>query len=200
MPITESVGTGKPNNAADVKLVQELLKKWPGTAGGSPAFNVDSAWGNLTKTAIEKFQTFHGLVVDGGVDPGFGTIARLEAPPIEILLTFDDGPHAQAGNENNTFQIIEVLKSNSTTNNIAAPFFVQTHSTAGRLGTARGKEVAKMAFDAGCPIEIHTGSDTDHALHPIRAPADSYVHAPVLWCRKLSLCLRKPLYTSFSYK
>ena len=177
MPISESVGTGKPNNPADVKHVQELLKKWPATAGGTPGIVVDSAWGNETKTAIEKFQTFHGLGVDGIVDPanaGGAAIVRLEAADIEILLTFDDGPHAQPGNQNNTYQIVEALKSNSTTNNIVAAFFIQTHSKAGRLGESRGKEVIKLAYDAGCPIEIHTGSTADHAMHPERAATAAY--------------------------
>lgn len=175
MPLLQSVGDGKPNITTDVTLVQTLLKKWPITAGGTPSLSTDGLWGPNTKSAVITFQTFHnGLSVDGAVDPGFNTISRLEAPNLPILLTFDDGPHAQDGAQNNTLQIVQILANNSTKDGIVGAFFVQTHSVAGRLGTARGRQVAEFAYLHGCPIAIHTGSDTDHTLHTSRVMAPAY--------------------------
>ncbi len=48
--------------------------------------------------------------------------------PVEIVLTFDDGPHAAELSANRTKKVMDVLRLNRTSPNMKAIFFIQTHS------------------------------------------------------------------------
>ncbi len=91
--------------------------------------------------------------------------------PIPIVLTFDDGPHAAAGDgvKNHTIEIATLLKAR----NIIGAFFIQTH-VSHRFGSAAGKSVVKAVSDLGHVIAIHTGSDDDHASHTKRVATPAY--------------------------
>jgi hypothetical protein len=84
--ISASVGAGGVNTQPDVKIIQTLLNQIPAAAGGpDPDLVVDGLIGNKTITAIKNFQTRHGLVVDGRVDPGQATLARLNSLQVEKI-------------------------------------------------------------------------------------------------------------------
>jgi peptidoglycan/xylan/chitin deacetylase (PgdA/CDA1 family) len=90
--------------------------------------------------------------------------------PIQIVLTFDDGPHAAGeGATNYTIDIATLLKSR----NIVGAFFIQTN-VSHRCGCAAGKSVVKKVSDMGHVIAIHTGSDGDHVSHTKRVTAPAY--------------------------
>jgi hypothetical protein len=79
-----SVGSGGTNTQTEVRRIQALLNCVPSTAGGpAPALTEDGLIGNKTINAIKAFQTKHGLVVDGRIDPGQATLAKLNS--FEIL-------------------------------------------------------------------------------------------------------------------
>ena len=101
-----------------------------------------------------------------------------EIPPpgiVEIILTFDDGPHTQVTGtrRNYTENILNTLERNTLCNNIKAVFFVQTHAS-NRGGNAIGQELITMAARKGHIIGIHTGSNQDHARHPARGSLPAY--------------------------
>ena len=76
--ITASVGVGGKNRAADVRVVQELLNNVPTASGGpAPLLAVDGLIGPKTTAAIRRFQKAQFGWLDGRVDPGGPTIARL---------------------------------------------------------------------------------------------------------------------------
>lgn len=91
--------------------------------------------------------------------------------PIPIVLTFDDGPHAAAGQgaTNYTIDIATALKNR----NIVGAFFIQTN-VSHRCGCAAGKSVVKQVSDMGHVIAIHTGSDGDHVAHTKRVKEPAY--------------------------
>jgi peptidoglycan/xylan/chitin deacetylase (PgdA/CDA1 family) len=91
--------------------------------------------------------------------------------PIPIVLTFDDGPHAAAGEgaTNYTIDVATALKNR----NIVGAFFIQTNVSY-RCGCKAGKEVVRKVSEMGHVIAIHTGSDTDHTPHTTRAKEPAY--------------------------
>jgi peptidoglycan/xylan/chitin deacetylase (PgdA/CDA1 family) len=91
--------------------------------------------------------------------------------PIPIVLTFDDGPHAAAGEgaTNYTIDIATALK----TRNIVGAFFIQTN-VSHRCGCAAGKSVVRRVSEMGHVIAIHTGSDGDHVSHTRRVKEPAY--------------------------
>ncbi|HYE17545.1 MAG TPA: polysaccharide deacetylase family protein [Tepidisphaeraceae bacterium] len=91
---------------------------------------------------------------------------------LQLALSFDDGPHALATGY--TAQVVKVLAANSVQPGIKAAFFVQTHAPA-RGGDPVGRQLITDASRAGHVVGIHTGSQTDHALHTVRvgAPAEN---------------------------
>lgn len=102
-----------------------------------------------------------------------------EFAAIEVLLTFDDGPHAGAASANLTRKISATMKTNPTQNGIIGVFFAQTHAKGSdgsqiRFGNPNGAAASKAAFDDGHLIEIHTGSDRDHVKHTIRVTQPAY--------------------------
>jgi len=103
---------------------------------------------------------------------------------IEIVLTFDDGPHAAGLSENRTKEVMDVLRVNRTSPNMKAIFFIQTHSrgknnekgrpTYFRGNTRIGKQLIKAMHASGHIIGVHTGHDVesgDHILHTTRQKA-----------------------------
>ena len=55
--LSASVGIGGGNRSADVKTIQEMLNKaLPGWGGPMPKLVTDGVCGNLTKSAIRRFQ------------------------------------------------------------------------------------------------------------------------------------------------
>ena len=96
---------------------------------------------------------------------------------IEIVLTFDDGPHAAALNQNRTEKVMEVLRINRTSPNMKAIFFIQTHSRGKRDdkyfrgNTDIGKDLIKAMHTRKHIIGVHTGHDVerrDHIPHTTR--------------------------------
>src|SRR6185312_8597019 len=76
--ITSAVGVGGKNRAADVRVVQELLNNVPTASGGpAPLLVIDGLIGPKTTAAIRRFQKAQFGWLDGRVDPGGPTIARL---------------------------------------------------------------------------------------------------------------------------
>ena len=106
-----------------------------------------------------------------------GGLSRKNPPPgvVEIILTFDDGPHAQftGTGRNYTENILNTLERNSLCNNIKAVFFVQTHA-ASRGGNAIGQKLIAMTAGKGHIVGIHTGSNQDHARHVTRSALPAY--------------------------
>jgi peptidoglycan/xylan/chitin deacetylase (PgdA/CDA1 family) len=94
---------------------------------------------------------------------------------IEVILTFDDGPHVQPLNrgKNHTEQVVRGLKNNILQEEIKAVFFVQTHAP-GRGGTPTGMNVISVLAKEGHVVGIHTGSRVDHASHRQRVTARPY--------------------------
>jgi peptidoglycan/xylan/chitin deacetylase (PgdA/CDA1 family) len=101
-----------------------------------------------------------------------------EPPPekkediLEVVLTFDDGPHVEewGRNRNHTEKVVKKLKDNVIHKDIKAVFFAQTHAP-GRGGTPTGREIIAAVSKQGHVIGIHTGSFVDHASHRKRVLA-----------------------------
>ena len=94
---------------------------------------------------------------------------------IEVVLTFDDGPHARQPTygKNYTQEVVRTLKDNLLQKNIKAGFFVQTHAP-GRGATPIGQAVIVLLARQRHVIGIHTGSTADHASHFARVAAAAY--------------------------
>jgi len=94
---------------------------------------------------------------------------------IEVVLTFDDGPHVKewGHGKNHTEKVVNSLKHNVIQNGVRAVFFVQTHAP-GRGGTQIGRNIIATVAKQGHVIGIHTGSTRDHASHRVRARARPY--------------------------
>src|SRR4030095_4677932 len=71
--ISASVGEGGANRKADVRIVQELLTR----AGHDPR-GIDGGYGKNTRDAILSFQRTFTSHPDGRIDPGGGTLRRLD--------------------------------------------------------------------------------------------------------------------------
>src|SRR5579871_6407153 len=80
-PVTLSYGTGMsaPRGSALVRALQRRLAE----LGDAPG-PVDGRYGPLTRAAVERFQSGHGLVVDGIAGPV--TLAALEHPTPVLML------------------------------------------------------------------------------------------------------------------
>lgn len=84
---------------------------------------------------------------------------------VEIVLTFDDGPHAhEVPSENKTRRILDFLKTNDIQNGIKAAFFVETHG--GRGDSDTGAALIKRQAADGHVVGIH--SKEDHRKHTTR--------------------------------
>jgi peptidoglycan/xylan/chitin deacetylase (PgdA/CDA1 family) len=106
---------------------------------------------------------------------GFGDQPELEdriklviGEVVTAKLTFDDGPH-----ETLTPLVLSTLATNRIHPNLPAVFFVQTHAP-GRGGSPIGEQLIRGQALEGHDVEIHTGSDVDHASHIERARDDPY--------------------------
>jgi YD repeat-containing protein len=99
-------------------------------------------------------------------------LSGCEPKPIDIILTFDDGPTSASSN-NNTLDVLNSLLFNSVQNNIKATFFVQTHAP-NRGSKPGGVANMQLALSQGHRIEIHTGSTDDHVSHITREIAIPY--------------------------
>ena len=76
--ISASVGAGGVNRSDDTHTVQQLLNNVPVPRGGpSPKLDTDGKCGPITIGAIRRFQQLNTGFVDGRVDPGGQTIAKL---------------------------------------------------------------------------------------------------------------------------
>ena len=101
--IAGSVGENGLNRATDVALIQVLLATLPSEAGGSNLMSWDGVYGDITKTAILRFEQVQQLVQDGIVQPNDFTIKRLaavyarttpQASPLDVKEWSLDGPWA----------------------------------------------------------------------------------------------------------
>jgi peptidoglycan/xylan/chitin deacetylase (PgdA/CDA1 family) len=102
-----------------------------------------------------------------------------EGVGVEVMLTFDDGPHAAPpdGGSNRTQKVLNTLANytrNGKSQSVKVTFFVQTHARDGEGQYYRGmhpngREMLKRIDAAGHEIGIHTGSEQDHAFHWQRA-------------------------------
>ena len=99
---------------------------------------------------------------------------------VEIVLTFDDGPHAAEFSANRTKEVMDVLRSNPIRRDMKAIFFIQTHSRGKkddryfRGNTPNGEQLIKMMHHRKHIIGVHTGHDVereDHMLHTKRQEA-----------------------------
>lgn len=76
--ISVSVGQNGQNRVEDVRLVQQLLNAIPIDHGGPQLkLGVDGQVGPKTIEAIRQFQQHYHLAIDGRVDPGGATLAKL---------------------------------------------------------------------------------------------------------------------------
>jgi peptidoglycan/xylan/chitin deacetylase (PgdA/CDA1 family) len=94
---------------------------------------------------------------------------------IEVVLSFDDGPHVKplGRGTNYTEKVFRTLKDNLLLKDIKAVFFVQTHAP-GRGAAPTGQKLFSILAGEGHVIGIHTGSTADHASHCVRAVAPRY--------------------------
>lgn len=88
-----------------------------------------------------------------------------ETREIDIILTFDDGPHAAEASGNFTDRALDVLADNPIHDGIKAVFFIQSHvrdrvtDNYYRGNTPQGRRVLRLAINAGHLVEVHTGYD-----------------------------------------
>ncbi len=100
---------------------------------------------------------------------------------LEVVLTFDDGPHtAPLGeNKNTTEKVLDILRfkaKNRFADNIKVAFFIQVYSTDTgtkdgkffRANTPNGKKLMERMSKEGHVVGIHTGSYEDHEAHTLR--------------------------------
>lgn len=102
---------------------------------------------------------------------------------IEIVLTFDDGPHAgrrtenPRTNTNRTQSVMNVLKSHPVQHDMKGIFFIQTHSRGAkddayfRGNTTVGKALIREMHERQHIIGVHSGHDVpyrDHIPHTER--------------------------------
>lgn len=97
--ITASVGEGGKNNSADVIAIQTLLNKWvtpPVAVTGICSGKADDA----TVIAIKSFQSRFTKSPDGRVDPGGGTLKKLNKEPLVLLPQASGGGYYSYGKGN----------------------------------------------------------------------------------------------------
>ncbi|SRR6266487_4148491 len=76
--VSDSVGQGGANDPQDVRAIQAALNQISPTQGGpDPKLEVDGLVELKTIGAIQDFQQFYNLIVDGLVDPNGPTLAQL---------------------------------------------------------------------------------------------------------------------------
>lgn len=106
--------------------------------------------------------------------------------PVEIILTFDDGPVGDEDNplgsgKNYTENILNDLYINDVHNDIKAAFFIQTHAAKGG-GSSIGGTLIKKEDKDGHIVGVHTGGNAKHRYwpyvgedrHPNRAQKPAY--------------------------
>jgi len=84
--------------------------------------------------------------------------------PVQIVLTFDDGPdgvHTLENGLNTTENIIDDLDYNYIQNEIKAAFFVQTHDPE-YGGSSIGEALIEIEDEEGHIIGVHTGGEGRH--------------------------------------
>ena len=100
---------------------------------------------------------------------------------VEVVLTFDDGPHAGSNSsQNRTRKVMSALDSRG----IRGVFFIQTHAQDAdenyyRGNTPVGRQIIRDMLADGYLVEIHTGMDGEGAHeyennHDNRYPDDLY--------------------------
>lgn len=93
---------------------------------------------------------------------------------IGIQLIFYDGPVSDLPLADNlTQKVLDALAQNEVQDSIKAAFFIQTHVSY-RGGNSVGQAMIAAESEAGHLVEIHTGSDEDHAPHGDRAEQPPY--------------------------
>ncbi|MEM6819890.1 MAG: polysaccharide deacetylase family protein [Pseudomonadota bacterium] len=97
--------------------------------------------------------------------------------PVQIKLTYDDGPSGVTGSNNNTGKVLTALAgANPVAANIPATFFVQTHVW-NRGASGPGQANIAAAYAQGHTVGVHTGSTQDHVAHTVRVVAPPYLSA-----------------------
>jgi hypothetical protein len=86
--IAKSVGAGAPNDATDVRTIQQALNRFPDSMGGpQPKLDPDGKVGRLTTGAIEKFQKRQLGFTDFRIDPNKTTINRINELALTVFVT-----------------------------------------------------------------------------------------------------------------
>jgi peptidoglycan hydrolase-like protein with peptidoglycan-binding domain len=82
--ISAGVGFGAINQAGDTRLVQRLLNDVRAREGDQQ-LAVDGIAGPKTAAAIKQYQSGHGLVADGRIDPDGPTLKQLLKAHLDSL-------------------------------------------------------------------------------------------------------------------
>lgn len=87
---------------------------------------------------------------------------------VDIILSFDDGPHHASGSANRTMRVLNTLENNPTAPGINAVFFIQTHdkdenNNYRRGMSTHGKATLLVALERGHLVQVHTGMDGQNA-------------------------------------
>ncbi|MBN1813892.1 MAG: peptidoglycan-binding protein [Anaerolineae bacterium] len=115
--LSASVGRGGENRLYDVVIVQALLNGVPSDQGGPSAqLGVDGLIGPGTIGAIETFQSANSPVVDGRVDPGGNTLAKLNElsrADLAATVVLRFGPNARQDTVSDYTRgvLLEILKA-----------------------------------------------------------------------------------------
>lgn len=91
-------------------------------------------------------------------------------PPVRFLLSFDDGPSPDAG-DNPTAKIAETLAFNDIQQGIKAVFFVQTRWS-GAGGSPVGRRLMRRLAAEGHLLGLHSGSVRGHVYHTVMHPSE----------------------------
>lgn len=86
--ISKAVGAGAPNDATDVRTIQQALNRFPPSMGGpQPKLKPDGKVGRLTTGAIEKFQIRQLGGTDSRIDPDKRTINKINELVLTVFVT-----------------------------------------------------------------------------------------------------------------
>jgi peptidoglycan/xylan/chitin deacetylase (PgdA/CDA1 family) len=175
LPTARTERASNCDNHAPHRLAVSSAFFFAALVAGPPDINTAS-----TKTASPDASTpkrstasrNESAVSEGATRPDDADAAK---NTIEVVLTFDDGPHVEhwGCGKNHTERVVKTLKDNVVQGGIRAVFFVQTHAP-GRGGTQIGRDIIATVAKQGHVIGIHTGSTRDHASHRVRARARPY--------------------------